>query len=98
MPDMRDILKTLQDHQKSSQATMQELQQEIQRSNRVDREQHQAMMAQQYEVWGERFNRMGEAIAAAARRGAVVEPVPREWADPDRFCTSFTRFWNIVSR
>ena len=39
-----------------------------------------------------------EAIAAAARRGAVVEPVPREWADPDRFCTSFTRFWNIVSR
>ncbi len=39
-----------------------------------------------------------EAIAAAARRGAVIEAVPREWADPDRFCTSFTRFWNIVTR
>ncbi|RPH45962.1 MAG: deoxyribodipyrimidine photolyase [Burkholderiales bacterium] len=39
-----------------------------------------------------------EAIEAAARRGAVVEPVPREWDDPDRLCGSFTRFWNIVSR
>jgi deoxyribodipyrimidine photo-lyase len=39
-----------------------------------------------------------EAIAAAARFGAVIEAVPREWADPDQFCTSFTRYWNIVSR
>ncbi|MFM1991433.1 MAG: hypothetical protein RJA99_4390 [Pseudomonadota bacterium] len=39
-----------------------------------------------------------EAVDAARRRGAVVEPVPRQWADPDRFCPSFTRFWNTVSR
>jgi hypothetical protein len=71
MPDMRDILKTLQDHQKSSQATMQELQQEIQRSNRADREQQQSMVAQQYGVFGERLERMGEVINTAAEASAA---------------------------
>ena len=39
-----------------------------------------------------------EAIEAVRRRAVVVEPVPREWADPDRYCASFTRFWNTVAR
>ncbi len=39
-----------------------------------------------------------EAIEAVRRRTVVVEPVPREWADPDRYCASFTRFWNTVAR
>lgn len=39
-----------------------------------------------------------EAVDAARAGGATVEPVPRQWADPDRFCPSFTRFWNTVSR
>ena len=72
MPNIMELIReTLQDHQKSNQATMQELQQEFQRSNQVDREQQQAMMAQQYGVFGERLDRMGEVITSAAETSAA---------------------------
>lgn len=39
-----------------------------------------------------------EALEDAAARGARIEPVPREFDDPDEPCRSFSRFWSRVAR